>query len=219
MDATETYLYNQFAPLATGETTGADYKEWVTTSQTGPGWVGGLASCMTLQKVWAVVDLGGVYELSTIKIWNFQWQNSATLPAGDLSNRGLSQFDVYVRNSVADTDTGLASGAAINLNNTIYGGYLNVVPSFNLGTSYQWQLALSDQALARAPNTDTYAGQSYNFSVPKYGRFVAIVADTYYGGAGSGLGKVRLDGTSIPEPATIGILLLGSVLGLRCRRK
>jgi hypothetical protein len=217
MDATETYLYNQYAPLATGETTGADLKEWVTTSQTGPGWVGGLATCMTAGKVWIVADLGDVYDLSTIKIWNFQWQN-AGLPAGDLSNRGIKQFDVYVRDSVADTDDGTAGGTAINLNNTIYGGYLNLVASFNLGTSNPWQLALSDQQLARAPNTDTYAGESYNLT-GNTGRFVAIVADSSYGGSGVGLGKVRFDGTlAIPEPATIGILLLGSLMGLRRRR-
>ncbi len=218
MDGTETYLYNQYAPLASGETTGADNKEWVTTSQTGPGWVGGLASCMTAGKVWTVVDLGAVYDLSTVNIWNFQWQNSATLPAGDLSNRGISQFDLYVRNSVADTDDGTAGGTAINLNNTSYGGYLNVVASFSLGTSNPWQLALTDQQIARAPNTDDYAGLSYDLS-GYTGRFVSIVADSSYGGAGVGIGKVRFDGTMVvPEPSVIALLGLGG-LGLVLRRR
>ncbi len=189
MNGTQTYLYNQDGSIS-GESTTADYIEWVTTSQVQPGTAWTLSSCMAAGKVWVVADLGAVYDLGTIRIWNFNWDNTPGTPTTDLNNRGVKQFDVYVRNSVADTSNGTAGGTPINVNNTSYAGYLNVCQSFNLGTSNPWQLVLSDQQMARAPNNDTYTGQSFALSGGT-GRFVAIVADSHYGGAGIGLGKVR----------------------------
>jgi hypothetical protein len=216
MDPTEAYLYNQDEVGGVGETTSADNKEWCTGSEAGNGWT--FQQVLDARKVWIVADLCAVYDLSTLKIWNFNWDNTPGIPLTSLNNRGVSQFDVYVRNSEADTDDGTAGGTAINLNNTAYAGYLNVCQSFNLGTSNQWQLALENQALARAPNADDYAGQSYDLT-GKTGRFVALVADSHYGGGGAGLGKVRFDGTlAIPERATIGILLIGSLMGFYRRR-
>jgi hypothetical protein len=184
MNGTQTYLYNLDGSIP-GEPTTADNAEWVTTSQVQPDTAWTLSSCMAAGKVWIVFDMGASYDFGTIKIWNFQWKNGTS----DLSNRGVSQFDVYVRDSVADTSNGAAGGTAINLNNTSWAGYLNTAAAFNLGTSNRWQLALSDQQIAQSPNNDTYVGQSY--TLPCTGRFVAIVADSHYGGAGIGLGKVR----------------------------
>ena len=74
-------------------------------------------------------------------------------------------------------------------------------PAFKLGTSNPWQEVLSDQALAQAPNTDDYAGESYDLT-GNTGRFIAIVANGWYEGVSAGLGKVRIDGT--PPPPTGG---------------
>ena len=82
-----------------------------------------------------------------------------------------------MRNSEADTDDGTAGGTAINLNTRMVPVLDIPLPVFNVGTSNPWQLALSDQQIAQAPNNDTYTGQSYDLS-GNYGRFVAIVADS-----------------------------------------
>ena len=58
------------------------------------------ATLLAGRKVWFVADLGASYALNQVRIWNFQWDHST----GDLSDRGISQFDLYVRDSVADTD-------------------------------------------------------------------------------------------------------------------
>ena len=63
--------------------------------------------------------------------------------------------------------------------------------TFDLGSADPWYVALPDQAVARAPNADGYAGQSYGLT-GQSGRFLALVADSYYGGNGIALGKVRL---------------------------
>jgi hypothetical protein len=157
---------------------------------------------MAARRAWVVIDLGAAYDLGKIKIWNWNWYLNGTT---NLSDRGVKQFDVYVRDSVADTTDGTAGGTAINLNNTTYSGWLNVnsVP-FNVGTSDKWVLALENQQLAKALNTDTETAQSFSL-LGHYGRFVAIVADSHWGGGGIGLGKVRFeDGTGIarqPDPS------------------
>ena len=167
-------------PLAASRPRANDV-EWVTRSE------GASDTVCAEGKVWIVVDLGASYDLGTIHIWNFQWKlNGST----DLSNRGIEQFDVYVRNAEADTDDGTAGGTPINVGHVGPIQCMTSVPVFDLGVSNPWQLALADQPIARAPNTDTYTGQSFDLS-GSYGRFVAIVADSYYGGGGAGLGKVR----------------------------
>ena len=114
-----------------------------------------------------------------------------------MNNRGISQFDVYVRNSAADTDDGTVGGTAINTG-TVGPIQMTSAPVFDLGTSSPWQLALTNQTLTQAPNADDYTGESYDLS-GNTGRFVAIVADDWYGGGGAGLGKVRITGT-VPPP-------------------
>jgi hypothetical protein len=203
MDPTQTYLYNQDGVGGVGETTSADNKEWNTGSETGPGWT--FQQIMDARKVWAVFDLGAAYDLGKLKIWNFNWDNTPGTPLTSLNSRGVKQFDVYVRNSAADTANGI-DGAVINANDTAYAGYLSTnAEVFNLGTSNKWVLALSDQQLAQAANNDTHTSTSFDLS-GNYGRFVAIVVDNIQTiGGGCGLGKVRFeDGTGIahqPDPS------------------
>jgi hypothetical protein len=197
MDPTETFLYNLNTSPAFGagvnEPTTADGVSWATaTTPTGTA----AATAFGLQKVWIIADLGDTYDLSTIKIWNFQWQNTST---SDLANRGVSQFDILVRNTAADTSDGTTGGTPINTSNSTFGDTFADDPPFNPGTANGWQLALSNQALAQAPSSDTYAGQ--NFNLPgTTARFVAIRVDSYYGGTGVGLGKVRFIGTPDQTP-------------------
>ncbi len=151
-----------------------------------------VTNALTAQKIWVVLDLGDVYSLASIRLWNFQW-NHSTL--GDLSDRGLKTVDVYVRNAAADTDTGLVGGVAINTNGitaTSLNQFGNAQP-FALGTSNPWQLLLADQPLARAPNQSTYAGEAFGMSNVT-ARFIALVGKTFYGSStgGAGLGKVRV---------------------------
>jgi hypothetical protein len=196
MDVTETIFYNLDGSIG-GEPVGGNDVEWVTSSN------GDEAAACTAGKIWIIVDLGDSNYLGTINIWNFQWNHPTV---GDLSNRGVSQFDIYVRDSEADTDDGTASGTAINLDNPNDNNGVDDDAVFDLGVSNQWQLALENQSLDQAPNTDTYTGQSFDLT-GKNGRFVAIVVDTYYGGSGVGLGKVRIDadpmGLSPKDGATV----------------
>ena len=88
-----------------GEPTSADGVSWVTPSGSGE------RRCLAGRKAWFVADLGATHALDQMRIWNFQWDHST----GDLSDRGISQFDLYLRDSEADTDDGTTGGAAINV--------------------------------------------------------------------------------------------------------
>jgi hypothetical protein len=194
MDANATYLYNLDGSPG-GEPTSANGVSWVTTS-----WFN-VATAAAAGRIWIVIDLGASYALGNLDIWNFQWETTA-----DLSDRGISQFDVFVRNTEADTDDGTAGGNPINVSGAGYNNSVDDDAIFNLGTSSQWQLALSDQALAQAPNNDTYTATSFDLS-GNTARFIAIRADSYYGGDGAGLGKVRVH--VVPPPAQ------GTVVSIR----
>jgi len=228
MDSTGTYLYNQNIGsgfgAATGETTStADGKMWLTDSA---GGATGINAAAASGRIWLVADLGASYTLNTITIWNFQWQNG-TLASGNLSNRGVSQFDLLVRDTAFDTSDGLIGGTPLNVRN---GGVATAPPAtattgtgtvsddavFSLGTVDPWSLAISNQSLAQAPNLDTYTGETFTFAANATARFVAIRVDSYYGGAGVGLGKVRIDGVPEPAPACLGSL---GLLGLLRRRR
>lgn len=195
LDSGQTLLYNQNTTTAApGETAGADNKYWLTSSKvTSPDT---LATVMTGGKVWVVADLGAAYDLTSVRLWNFQWLNGAT----NLATRGASQFDILVRNSAADTTDGTVVGTPINLTSVSdLGGALTNSVAFNPGTSNPWTVALDNQPLLQAPNTDTYTGESFNFAPGTVGRFVAIRVDSHYGNTGGiGLGKVRFFGTLAP---------------------
>lgn len=124
-------------------------------------------------RVWVVFDLGVSRVLDSVDIWNFQWNLNGTT---DLSNRGTAQFDVYVRDSEADTDDGTAGGTPINVGGDTSSDALNGTV-FDLGASNPWTLVLENQTLAQAPNSDTYTPENFDLS-GFAGRFVAIVADS-----------------------------------------
>ena len=146
------------------------------------------------------------YNLASIEIWNFQWNLNGDT---DLSNRGVSQFDILVRNTEADTEDGTAGSTAINLDNPS-DNLIDNDAVFDLGSSNPWQVALADQALDRAPNNDTYAGQRFDLS-GNVARFVALRVNSYHGGNGIGLGKVRFTAVS-PRPLRIAAHYDGSDL-------
>ena len=123
MNAEETIFYNLDGTEA-GEPSSANGVVWMTTGELDE--VGAAAE----GRVWIVADLGGTYALSTLQIWNFQWNlNGST----DLSDRGVSQFDLLVRNAFADTDDGTIGGTEINLDNP-NDNLIDNDAVFNLGT-------------------------------------------------------------------------------------
>jgi autotransporter-associated beta strand protein len=189
MDGAQTLLYNHDGSLP-GEPISADNSQWNCRSESFSQTV------LNQRRVWIVVDLGAVYDLTTLKIWNYNWDNSPGTPLTSLNDRGISQFDVYVRYTAADTNNGTPGGTPINTG-TVDAILMTYAPAFNLGTSNPWELVLSDQGLLQAPNTDDYAGESYDLT-GNTGRFIAIVADGWYGGVSAGLGKVRIEGTPLP---------------------
>jgi autotransporter-associated beta strand protein len=189
MDGAQTLLYNHDGSLP-GEPTTADNSQWGCVS------TGFAQAVLDQRRVWIVVDLGAVYDLSTLKVWNFNWDNTAGTPLTSLNDRGISQFDVYVRNAAADTNDGTIGGTPINTSTV--GGSMTSAPVFNLGTANPWQEVLSNQALAKAANDDTHAATSYNLT-GNTGRFIAIVVDTTHGTTKASLGKVRIEGT-VPPP-------------------
>jgi hypothetical protein len=133
-----------------------------------------------------------------------------------LNNRVINQFDVYVRDTAADTDDGTVGGAAINVSQVSDAtNALSLAPAFLLGSADPWTLALSNQSLAVAPNHDTYTGQSFDLT-GNTGRFIAIKADSYHGDTGGvGLGKIRIEGIPEPRAALLGALGLFALLRRR----
>jgi hypothetical protein len=207
MDAAETILYNLDGSPA-GEPSGADGREWMTSSKSV-----NRAAAMAAGRVWIVADLGASYNLSSIRIWNFNWDNTAGSPLTSLNDRGVSQFDVFVRNADADTEDGTSGGTTINLNNQADDA-TNALDNdviFSLGTANPWTLALENQPLAQAPNTDTYTGQAFSLA-GRTARFIAIRVDSHYGNAGGiGLGKVRIDSATGADTTPPTVLTLSPV--------
>jgi hypothetical protein len=216
MNVGETLLFNTDG-TPSGEASNVNNISWVTSAKTTGGGAAGINAEISENRVWVVVDLGASYDLTTITIWNLNWDPT---DANDYTDRGISQFDLYVRDTAADTNDGTVGGTAINVSQVSDAtNALSNASAFALGSSDPWTLAISNQALSEAPGNDTYAGQSFNLTGTT-GRFLAIKADSYFGDAGGvGLGKVRIEGTlAVPEPAAA---LLGSLgfLGLLRRRR
>ena len=112
---------------------------------------------------WFVVDLGKVYSVADIMIWNYNGSNN--------TDRGLKLIDVLF----AVDESAYTSGGALD---------------FNDG---KWVEVISDHELAKASGVDTYAGESLALSSPKNARFIGIRIDTNYGGSERGLSEVRVD--------------------------
>ena len=219
MDSGQTTLFNHDGSPS-GEPNNANNSQWTTSAKTTGGGAAGIAAEISEDRVWVVFDLGASYDLSTIRIWNLNWDNTPGSPASYLNNRGISQFDIYIRDTAADTHDGTVGGTAINVAQVSDGtNALSLASAFTLGSTDPWTLAISNQSLAVAPNNDTYSGQSFNLT-GNTGRFLAIKADSYYGDIGGvGLGKVRIEGTlAVPEPAAVALGSLGLLALLRRRR-
>ena len=217
MNGTETILYNHDASIS-GEPNTANSSQWVTSSKTNTGTLAGMDAAMTAGKIWIIADLGASYDLTTIKIWNFNWDNTAGTPLTHLNDRGVSQFDVFVRNTVADTSDGTVGGSAINLTSVSdLANALTNAAVFNLGTTNQWTQALSNQALAQSANDDTSnLGQNFDLT-GNTARFIAIRVDDHHNALGGiALGKVRIEG--IPEPSAALLGSLGLLAIMRRRR-
>lgn len=217
MNGAETILYNHDASIS-GEPNTANNSQWLTSSKTNTGTLAGMDAAMTAGKIWIIADLGASYDLTTIKIWNFNWDNTAGSPLTHLNDRGVSQFDVFVRNTVADTDDGTVGGSAINLTSVSdLANALTNAAVFDLGTSNQWTQALSDQALTQSANDDTSnLGQSFDLT-GNTARYIAIRVDNHHNALGGiGLGKVRIEG--IPEPSAALLGGIGLLALLRRRR-
>jgi lysophospholipase L1-like esterase len=184
MNTTASVLYNLDGSRP-GEPTSANGISWMTSGN------GDISAAVAAGRVWIVADLGASYPLNGLRIWNWQWNLNGTT---DLSDRGVNQFDIFVRNSAADTSDGTAGGMPINLDNPADNAAdaLNDDAVFNPGTSNVWQLAHTDQFLKRAPNTDTHAGGRFTLT-GHTARFIALRVDGYYGGDAIGLGKARID--------------------------
>lgn len=212
MNGDGTVLYNLDGTLS-GEPTNANGVSWLTSSKANPNNLAGRQAAMADGKVWIIADLGDTYDITTIQIWNFQWNLNGTT---DLSDRGANQFDIFVRNTVADTDDGTILGNPINPTGVSdLANALTDAPVFNLGATDPWTLALANQSLARAPNNDTYEGESFDLT-GQTARFVAIRINSYHGGAGVGLGKMQFE--VIPEPSAALLGGFGLLALLRRRR-
>jgi hypothetical protein len=181
--------------LPSGEPNNANNSQWVTSSKAS----GGITAAVTAGKVWVVIDLGAVYDLTDIQIWNFNWDSTPGSPTTSLNNRGITQFDLLLRNTAADTNDGTIGGTAINPTGVSDDtNALSNAPVFNLGTTNPWTVALSDQALALAANDDNHAATTYSLT-GNTARWIAIRADSYGGNTGGvALGKVRITGTPAP---------------------
>jgi hypothetical protein len=189
MDAGQTILYN-LDGTPSGEPNNANNISWLTSSKVNSPAT--LATDIAAGKVWIVADLGASYDLTSVKIWNFNWDNTPGSPASSLNNRGVNQFDILVRNAAADTNDGTAGGTPINVPSVSDDtGAITLSAPFNLGTTSPWTVALENQTLSQAPNNDTYTGQNFIIPAGNTARFIAVRADSFYGGTGVGLGKIR----------------------------
>jgi hypothetical protein len=73
MDGAQTLLYNHDGSLV-GEPTSVDNSQWNCRSESFSQTV------LDQRRVWIIVDLGAVYDLSTLKVWNFNWDNTPGTP-------------------------------------------------------------------------------------------------------------------------------------------
>ena len=112
---------------------------------------------------WFVVDLGKVYSVADVMIWNYNGSKN--------TNRGLRQIDVLF----AVDESAYTSASALN---------------FNDG---KWVAVVSDHELQQASGVDTYDGESLALASPKNARFIGIRIDTNYGGSERGLSEIRVD--------------------------
>ena len=109
MDGTEMVLYNLDGKIGSEPTT-ANGVSWCTSGRPNAK---GLVSAAATGRVSIIADLGASYDLSSMRIWNFQWRNGSQ----DLSNQGVRQINILVRDAEANTNDGTPAGTLINTSN------------------------------------------------------------------------------------------------------
>ena len=142
---------------------------------------------------WAVVDLGSATAgLDMMYLWNVQENNTL--------NRGTSNFDIY--HATAPTTTAPAASGAVT--------------PYDFGSGGWTQLSAGNELAQGAQNGDT--GQSFDISGATGAQYIGLHLTAKYGGIRSSHGEIAITTSGIPEPSSLGLLLLGGVLGLRRRR-
>jgi len=142
---------------------------------------------------WAVVDLGSATAgLDMMYLWNVQENNAL--------NRGTSNFDIY--HATAPTTTAPAASGAVT--------------PYDFGSGRWTQLSAGNELAQGTQIGD--AGQSFDISGASGAQYIGLHLTANHGGFRTGLGEIAITTNGIPEPSSLGLLLLGGVLGLRRRR-
>ena len=142
---------------------------------------------------WAVVDLGSAAAgLDMMHLWNVQ--------ETDALDRGTSNFDIY--HATAPTTTAPAAGGAVT--------------PYDFGSGGWTQLSAGNELAIGTQIGD--AGQSFDISGASGAQYIGLHLTANHGGFRTGLGEIAITTSGIPEPSSLGLLLLGGVLGLRRRR-
>lgn len=72
---------------------------------------------------------------------------------------------------------------------------------------------------AKATSQIGYTGADYTLTQPVNAQHIRFSISTNWGGTGLGIQEVRFVGDVVPEPATMGLLSLGGLLGLVRRKR
>ena len=127
---------------------------------------------------WIQWDLGDVYTLSTIQVWNVN-----QITQGDWRNNGIGTVDIYVSGSSTDPGDPEGAGAA------------------------NWTLWAENATFSKAPGLDTYTGfdlaTEVGQALPASGiRWVRFEVDAIIGtptqnySSNAGLAEIQFDGTA-----------------------
>ncbi|MGY8649021.1 MAG: PEP-CTERM sorting domain-containing protein [Verrucomicrobiales bacterium] len=153
----------------------------------------GFSSDNTGSNTWAVVDLGSATAaLDTMYLWNVQETNAL--------DRGTSTFDIY--HATSPTTTAPAAGGTVT--------------PYDFGSGGWTQLSAGNELAIGTQIGD--AGQSFDISGASGAQYIGLHLTANHGGFRTGLGEIAITTSGIPEPSSLGLLLLGGVLGLRRRR-
>ncbi len=125
---------------------------------------------------WWMVDLGAVYDVGRIKVWNFNQSGN--------SNRGLQSVDF------------LASTAESVL----------VADAPDFTDTATWTTFLDDVTLPQAPGAANYAGcDPINLATPVLARWIAVSINTGWGGGYGGLSEIQFFEAPNYTPALSGV--------------
>ena len=151
----------------------------------------GFSSDNSGNNTWAVVNLGSATAgLDKMYLWNVQETNAL--------DRGASAFDIYYSSS-----PNLAAPAPSG-----------TVTSYDFGSGGWTQLSAGNNLAQGTQVGDT--GESFDISGASGAQYIGLHLTANHGGTRTGLGEIAI--TTIPEPSSLGLLLLGGILGLRRRR-